>query len=37
MQAYADYFEGKLTDHYFTDNELSANLAEIEALQPTGA
>jgi tryptophan synthase beta chain len=34
MQAYADYFEGKLTDHYFTDNELSANLAEIEQLQP---
>jgi tryptophan synthase beta chain len=37
MQAYADYFEGKLTDHYFTDNELSANLAEIEALQPASA
>jgi tryptophan synthase beta chain len=34
MQAYADYFEGKLTDHYFTDKELSANLAEIEQLQP---
>lgn len=34
MQAYADYFEGKLTDHYFTEEELSANLQEIEALQP---
>lgn len=34
MQAYSDYFEGKLTDHHFTDEELTANLAEIEALQP---
>ena len=34
MQAYADYFEGKLTDHHFTDKELFANLAEIEQLQP---
>lgn len=34
MQAYSDYFEGKLTDHFFTDEELTANLAEIEALQP---
>ena len=34
MQAYADYFEDKLTDHYFTDKELFANLAEIEQLQP---
>ena len=34
MQAYADYFEGKLSDHFFTDQELTANLAEIEALQP---
>jgi tryptophan synthase beta chain len=34
MQAYADYFEGKLTDHFFTDEELTANLAEIEVLQP---
>ena len=34
MQAYQDYFEGKLTDHYFTDDELKVNLAEIEALQP---
>jgi tryptophan synthase beta chain len=32
MQAYADYFEGKLNDHYFIDEELTANLAE--ALQP---
>jgi tryptophan synthase beta chain len=37
MQAYADYFEGKLSDHHFTDDELSANLAEIEALQPAEA
>ncbi len=37
MQAYADYFEGKLHDHFFTDEELSANLPEIEALQPTVA
>jgi tryptophan synthase beta chain len=36
MQAYADYFEGKLEDHHFTDAELTANLAEIEALQPVG-
>jgi len=34
MQAYSDYFEGKLTDHFFTDEELTANLQEIEALQP---
>lgn len=34
MQAYSDYFEDKLTDHYFTDKELFANLAEIEQLQP---
>jgi tryptophan synthase beta chain len=34
MQAYADYFEGKLSDHFFTDAELTVNLAEIEALQP---
>jgi tryptophan synthase beta chain len=34
MQAYADYFEGKLSDHFFTEEELTANLAEIEALQP---
>lgn len=34
MQAYADYFEGKLSDHHFTDAELTANLAEIEPLQP---
>lgn len=34
MQAYSDYFEGKLSDHYFSDEELSENLAEIEALQP---
>ena len=34
MQAYADYFEGKLTNHEFTDAELSSALPEVEALQP---
>ncbi len=34
MQAYADYFEGNLENHFFTDKELTANLEEIEALQP---
>ena len=34
MQAYEDYFEGKLEEYHFTDAELSANLAEIEQLQP---
>ncbi len=34
MQAYADYFEGKLTNHEFTDDELSSALPEVEALQP---
>ncbi len=34
MQAYEDYFEGKLEDHFFTDAELTENLEEIEALQP---
>jgi tryptophan synthase beta chain len=34
MQAYADYFEGKLTNHEFTDEELFGNLPEVEALQP---
>lgn len=34
MQAYADYFEGKLTNHEFTDAELSASLPEVETLQP---
>ncbi|MFN5421784.1 MAG: TrpB-like pyridoxal phosphate-dependent enzyme [bacterium] len=34
MQAYADYFEGKLTNHEFTDEELFGNLPEVSALQP---
>jgi len=34
MQAYADYFEGKLADHHLSQEELTANLQEIEALQP---
>jgi len=34
MQAYADYFDGKLRDHSFTDEELFGNLPEIDALQP---
>jgi tryptophan synthase beta chain len=34
MQAYADYFDGKLKNHEFTDEELFGNLPEIDALQP---
>lgn len=34
MQAYSDFFEGKLKDHVFDEEELTANLKEIEALQP---
>lgn len=34
MQAYDDYFAGKLTDHYFTDAELYANMEELKGLQP---
>ncbi|GCD80888.1 TrpB-like pyridoxal phosphate-dependent enzyme [Schleiferia thermophila] len=34
MQAYEDYFAGKLTDHTFTDEELYANLEEVKNLQP---
>ncbi len=36
LQAYDDYFAGRLTDHYLTDEQLHANLAEVEALQPVG-
>ena len=35
MQAYADYFDGKLNNHEFTEEELFGNLPEIDALQPT--
>ncbi len=34
MTAYQDYFDGKLQDHSFTDEELTAELASLEALQP---
>lgn len=34
MTAYQDYFEGKLQDHSFTDDELTAELANLKALQP---
>lgn len=34
MQAYADYFDGKLNNHEFTEEELFGNLPEIDALQP---
>ena len=34
MTAYQDYFAGKLKDHSFTDEELTSELASLEALQP---
>lgn len=34
LQAYEDFFAGRLYDHKMTDEQLHANLAEIEALQP---
>jgi tryptophan synthase beta chain len=34
MQAYADFFEGKLVDHEFDEEALNLSLKEIEALQP---
>ena len=34
MQAYQDYFDGKLHDHSFSDEELQADLPNIAALQP---
>jgi tryptophan synthase beta chain len=36
LQAYEDYFEGRLTDHELTHEQLTANLREIEGLQPAG-
>ncbi len=30
LQAYEDYFAGKLQDHYFTDEQLFSNLKELE-------
>ena len=34
MKAYEDYFEGVLSDHTFSDNELKTGLEEIRGLQP---
>jgi tryptophan synthase beta chain len=34
MQAYADYFDGKLVDHVLSDEDLTTALAEVDALQP---
>ena len=34
MSAYQDYFEGKLTNHSFTDEELNAEIPSLEVLQP---
>jgi tryptophan synthase beta chain len=35
MQAYADYMDGKLSDHNLTEEELTANLKELQPLQPS--
>jgi tryptophan synthase beta chain len=32
LQAYEDYFAGKLQDHYFTDEQLYQNLKELEGM-----
>ncbi|MFH5832402.1 TrpB-like pyridoxal phosphate-dependent enzyme [Halalkalibaculum sp. DA3122] len=34
MQAYEDYFAGKLHDHTFTEDELQEGIKEIAAIQP---
>ncbi|SEL75106.1 TrpB-like pyridoxal phosphate-dependent enzyme [Parapedobacter koreensis] len=34
MAAYQDYFDGKLQNHSFTDEELTAEISKLEALQP---
>lgn len=34
MSAYQDYFDGKLVDHHFTDDELYANLKELNTPIP---
>ena len=34
MQAYDDYFAGKLTEHEVTSEEIAASLAELDALMP---
>lgn len=35
MQAYNDYFEGKLSNHSFGKDELSEGLSEIRSMQPS--
>lgn len=37
MKAYQDFFAGKLSDHHLTEEELTANLGELQALQPEAA
>ena len=32
MQSYQDYFDGKLTDHYLTEEELTSDLKKLEGL-----
>ncbi|WP_353125502.1 TrpB-like pyridoxal phosphate-dependent enzyme [Parapedobacter pyrenivorans] len=34
MAAYQDYFDGKLQDHSFSDEELTSEIEKLEALQP---
>jgi tryptophan synthase beta chain len=34
MQAYEDYFAGKLSDHEMSEEKLTGSLTELEALQP---
>lgn len=34
MAAYQDYFDGKLQNHAFSDEELTAEISKLEALQP---
>ncbi|MEX0769298.1 MAG: TrpB-like pyridoxal phosphate-dependent enzyme [Balneolaceae bacterium] len=36
MQAYDDYFAGKLSDHSFSENELKNGLKEVIEMQPKG-
>jgi len=36
MQAYEDFFAGKLEDHHFTDEELRSGLQEVREMQPVG-
>ncbi|MFM8489375.1 MAG: TrpB-like pyridoxal-phosphate dependent enzyme, partial [Bacteroidota bacterium] len=34
LQAYSDYFDGKLTDHSLDDGIIQENIAAIDMLQP---